>query len=51
MFETIRTGGTGGGLLTAMDKNLSPVLIKTGQEEVLTGQAKVGHHDIRIINA
>ena len=54
VFEKIRTGGTGGGLLTAVDENLSPVLISTGQEEdseVLTVQAKVGHHDVRIINA
>ena len=37
-----------------MDENLSPVLISTGQEEdseVLTVQAKVGHHDVKIINA
>ena len=54
VFEKIRIGGTGGGLLTAVDQNLSPVLISTGQDEeseVLTVQAKVGHHDVRIINA
>jgi hypothetical protein len=54
VFEKIRTGGSGGGLLTAVDEHLSPVLISTGQEEdseVLTVQAKVGHDDVRIINA
>ena len=54
VFEKIRSGGSGGGLLTAIDKNLTPVLVSTGKEdnsELLTVQVKVGQHDIRIINA
>ena len=54
IFEKTRTLGGGGGLVTAVDLNLNPVLITVGQEEdaeILTVQAKVGNHDIRIINA
>ena len=54
VFEKIRSGGSGGGLLTAIDENLTPVLVSTGKEdnsELLTVQVKVGQHDIRIINA
>ena len=53
IFENIRVGGNGGGLLTAVDQNLNPVLISTGRDEdteILTVQAKVGTNDIRIIN-
>ena len=44
----------GGGLLTAVNENLTPVLITAGQEEdseILTVQVKAGEQDIRIINA
>ena len=54
IFEKIRKGGNGGGLLTAADENLNPMLISTGKEddsEILTIQVKAGSHDIRIINA
>ena len=54
IFENIRKDGNGGGLLTAADENLEPVLISTGKEEnseVLTIQIKAGKHNIRIINA
>ena len=54
IFENIRVGGGGGGLLTAVDQNLKPVLISTGKDEeteILTVQAKVGIHDVRIVNA
>ena len=54
IFEKLRTGIAGGGLLTAVDENLAPVLISTGKEdesEILTVQVKAGQHDIRIINA
>ena len=54
MFEKIRKDGNGGGLLTAANENLNPVLISTGKEEdseILTIQAKVGRYDVRIINA
>ena len=33
IFEQIRKGGMGGGLLTAVNENLTPVLISAGQEE------------------
>ena len=54
IFEKIRKAGNGGGLLTAADENLTPVLISTGRDEdseVLTVQVKVGKYDVRIINA
>ena len=54
MFEKIRKDGNGGGLLTAANENLNPVLISTGKEEdseILTIQVKVGRYDVRIINA
>ena len=54
IFENVRKDGNGGGLLTAADENLMPVLISTGKEddsEILTIQVKAGNHDIRIINA
>ena len=53
IFENIGVGGSGGGLLTAVDQHLNPVLISTGRDEdteILTVQAKVGTNDIRIIN-
>ena len=51
VFEKIRKGH-GGGLLTAIAENLSPVLISTGSEEVeiLVVQVLVGKFKIRIVN-
>ena len=54
IFENIRTVGKGGGLLTAVDEDMFPVLISTGENdeaEFITVQVKAGNHDIRIINA
>ena len=54
IFENIRIGVGGGGLLTAVDQNLAPVLISTGKDEnseILTVQINVGSHNLRIINA
>ena len=53
IFEKLRDGGQGGGLFTAVDKDLEPVLISNGTEEsteILTIQIKVGIYNIRIIN-
>ena len=51
IFEKTRVG-QGGGLLTAIDCNLSPLLISSGsnEEEILIIQAQVGKHSIRINN-
>ena len=45
--------GLGGGLLTAVDQDLDPVLISEGGEEneILVVQANLGNQKIRIINA
>ena len=54
IFENIRTVGKGGGLLTAVDEDMFPVLTSTGENdeaEFITVQVKAGNHDIRIINA
>ena len=55
IFEQVRKENKGGGLLTAVDHDLQPVLVSTGGEdtesEVLTVQVKVNTKDIRIINA
>ena len=53
VFQLNRIGSLGGGLLTAVDVNLSPVLVAVGDEalELLVVQVKVGHMDIRIFNA
>ena len=54
IFEQVRQGGQGGGLLTAVDHDLHPVLVSSGDDndiEVLTVQVKVGKNDVRIINA
>ena len=53
IFEKIRRGGNGGGLLTAADENLNPVLISTGKyedSEIITVQVEVGKYNIRVIN-
>ena len=51
IFENLREG-LGGGLLTAIDNNLNPVLISTGSEdfEALIIQVKIGSKDLRIFN-
>ena len=51
VFEKRRTG-LGGGLLTAIDQNLDPVLIQSANDdcEVLVVQCQVGSQNIRIIN-
>ena len=45
--------GLGGGLLTAVDQDLEPVLISDGgdENEILVVQANLGNQEIRIINA
>ena len=53
IFEKVRSG-FGGGLLTAVDEKLLPVLISTGideNSEILVVQVKTQNHNIRIINA
>ena len=51
-FELNRNG-MGGGLLTAVDENLSPVLVSAGDEEneILVVQVTVDGLNIRIFNA
>ena len=51
IFEKTRSG-LGGGLLTAIDESLSPVLISSGPEdiEILVVQISIGTHKIRILN-
>ena len=55
IFEQVRKDNKGGGLLTAVDHDLPPVLIHAGGEdnesEVLTVQVKVKTRSIRIFNA
>ena len=53
IFEKLRKGGNGGGMLTAADENINPVLISTGKyedSEIITIQVKVGEYNIRVIN-
>ena len=52
IFEKIRKG-LGGGLLTAIDEDLSPLLISSGDcdVEILVVQVQVEKEKIRIINA
>ena len=52
IFELNRDGG-GGGLFTAIDENLSPVLIRTGEgkNEIIVIQIKLAGFNVRIINA
>ena len=51
IFEKIRNG-FGGGLLTAVDSNLEPVLIEVSNDEseILVVQVKLGGTKVRIIN-
>ena len=54
IFERVRLAGQGGGLLTAVDQDLLPVLVSASDDdeaEVMTVQVKVGDTNIRIINA
>ena len=50
-FELVRNG-FGGGLLTAIKSNLSPVLVSAGKNdtELLVVQVKIGKLNVRIIN-
>ena len=52
LFEKIRESKGGGGLLTCVDKDLNPVLISSCKEdtEILTVEADLGNHELRIIN-
>ena len=52
IFEKLRNGKGGGGLLTAVAEDLEPVLVSTGSEDtdIITVEAKVEKHRIRIIN-
>ena len=53
VFEKVRSG-FGGGLITAVNENLSPVLISTGKKEnseIPVVQVTAEKHDVRIINA
>ena len=42
----------GGGLLTAISQDISPVLISNGSEniEMIGVQGKVGNHNVRVFN-
>ena len=54
IFEKIRKNCMGGGLLTAIEEDLEPVLISTGEDEeneLITVQINVAGEAIRIINA
>ena len=42
--------GLGGGLMTAVDENLSSVLVSSPESEILVVQSKVGNLNVRIIN-
>ena len=52
VFEKIRSG-YGGGLLTAVNLNLNPVLVEAvnDESEILVVQCQVGKNGLRIINA
>ena len=53
IFQLNRTVKQGGGLLTAIDEGLDPVLVCAGDDdhEVLVVQVRVGHLDVRVFNA
>ena len=52
VFEKVRKNKKGGGLLTAADNNLNPILIssKDDENEILTIQVDIGQNKLRIIN-
>ena len=51
-FERIRSGKSGGGLLTSITEDLNPILIHTANEdiELMTVEINVGEEKIRVIN-
>ena len=53
IFQLNLTSGLGGGLLSALDESLNPVLVSAGDDEVelLVVQIKVGHLNARVFNA
>ena len=52
IFEHVRKSGGGGGLLTAVHKNLNPVSVSNDcEEEVLVVQAEILDKKVRFINA
>ena len=51
MFEQLRKTSGGGGLLTAVHRNLSPVSVSDDKENILVVQAKICTKDVRLINA
>ena len=52
IFEKIRKNKGGGGLLTAVDEDLDPVLVANTKDdtEILAVEAKIGSKKIRILN-
>ena len=52
VFEKVRLNRKGGGLLTAADEDLNPMMISTGKDEneILTIQVDLGNQKLRIIN-
>ena len=50
VFQKNRNG-LGGGLLTGVDENLQSVLVSSTESEILVVQTKIGHFNLRIINA
>ena len=53
VYESLRSENTGGGLLTAEDVNLDSAVVPSdnGNDDILTGQIRVGNLDLRVINA
>ena len=51
IFEQLRKTSGGGGLLTAVHQNLSPVCISDEKDDILVVQAKIGTRSVRLINA
>ena len=53
VFQLNRNGSLGGGLLSAVDVGLNPVLVAAGDDEIelLVVQVKIGHLNVRIFNA
>ena len=53
VFDEPRVGRDGGGLLTAVDVNLDPIIVPSDHEdaEILTVQLSLGSTQIRVINA
>ena len=53
IFERVRENKSGGGLFTAVDSSLDPVLVSVGENEseILTVQINIKSNNVRIINA